>query len=309
MSADQCAKFLDYQLAVTTDSDGNKDRIDEIFGRINSGGRQLSAQEQRQAGLVSGFSEFVRKLAVELRGDPSPDVLTLNDMPEISFDTPRERQNYGIEASEVFWCKHGIIPANDLARSIDEQIISDLAISILNNTSLNASKEVFDDYYDKKSPRFNDINTSLLGYGSERLRSEIVSTISSIRTVFETDGFVSFRNCVYEKSANSAKTSFFAVFFAFYRLIFKQGMYADNFAKIRAALENSQKKMARLAHHIMTDNREDDIKIIIGLIQDAFVKKDVTAFGGAHALAAELENSLRRARYESDRYEFKAGIC
>jgi len=102
MSADQCAKFLDYQLAVTTDSDGNKDRIDEIFGRINSGRHQLSAQEQRQAGLVSGFSEFVRKLAVELRGDPSPDVLTLNDMPEISFDTPRERQNYGIEASEVF---------------------------------------------------------------------------------------------------------------------------------------------------------------------------------------------------------------
>ena len=61
MDADQCAKFLEYQLAVTIDSDGNEDRINDVFGRINSGGRQLSPQEQRQAGLVSEFSEFVRK--------------------------------------------------------------------------------------------------------------------------------------------------------------------------------------------------------------------------------------------------------
>ena len=46
-----------------------------------------------------------------------------------------------------------------------------------------------------------------------------------------------------------------------------------------------------------------------GLIQTGFIKKDVAAFGGAHALVVDLENSLRRAKYEASRYEFKAGVC
>ncbi len=154
MSADQCAKFLEYQLAVTIDSDGDEERINDVFNRINSGGRQLSPQEQRQAGLVSEFSEFVRRLAFELRGDSSPDILTLNKMPEVSFDTPREKQRYGIDASDVFWCKHGIIVATELARSEDEQLIADLAISILNGSPINASREVFDSYFQKDTDEF-----------------------------------------------------------------------------------------------------------------------------------------------------------
>ncbi len=72
LSAEECAKFLEYQLAVTIDAEGDEERRNEVFGRINSGGRQLSPQEQRQAGLVSPFSEFVRRLALELRGDNVP---------------------------------------------------------------------------------------------------------------------------------------------------------------------------------------------------------------------------------------------
>ena len=109
LTAEECAKFLEYQLAVTIDAEGNEERVNEVFGRINSGGRQLSPQEQRQAGLVSPFSEFVRRLAFELRGDSSPYILLLNKMPEVSFNTPEERQRYGIDASDVIWCKHGII--------------------------------------------------------------------------------------------------------------------------------------------------------------------------------------------------------
>lgn len=95
LTAEECAKFLEYQLAVTIDTEGNEARINEVFGRINSGGRRLSPQEQRQAGLISDFSEFVRRLALQLRGDSSPDILLLNKMPEVSFNTPKERQRYG----------------------------------------------------------------------------------------------------------------------------------------------------------------------------------------------------------------------
>ena len=309
MSAEQCAKFLEYQLAVTIDTDGDEDRINDVFGRINSGGRQLSPQEQRQAGLVSEFSEFVRKLAFELRGDSSPDILTLNEMPEVSFDTPREKQRYGIDAMEVFWCKHGIIVANDLARSEDEQLIADLAISILNTEPLNASREVFDSYFQKGSDEFNSINAALLVYGPERLKSEIVSTIGAIRAVFERDEFHSFRDCVHKKKRNVARTTFFAVFFAFHNQMSKLGMIADDYSNIRMALEDSQEHMIRSAHHSTKADREKNISIIEGLIQKSFIKRDVAAFGNAHALIVDLENSLRRSKYESSRYEFKIGVC
>jgi len=309
LSADDCATFLEYQLAVTIDTDSEEDRINEVFGRINSGGRQLSPQEQRQAGLVSGFSELVRKIAFELRGDSSPDVLLLNEMPEVSFNTPRERQRYGIDSADVFWCKRNIIVANGLARSEDEQFISDLGISILNGEPLNASREVFDLYYDPGSDEFRNIHALLAAYGSERLKAEIVSTIGAIRSVFESGEFLSFRDCVHEKPRNPARTSFFAVFMSFHDLMFVHSMFPDDSEAIRKSLNDVQKDMIRSAHYAATDDRRRNIAVVTGLIQKAFIKKDVAALGSAHALIVDLENSLRRAKYEASRYEFKIGLC
>jgi hypothetical protein len=309
LTADECAKFLEYQLAVTIDSEGDEERINEVFGRINSGGRQLSPQEQRQAGLVSELSEFVRRLALEIRGDSSPDILPLNQMPEVSFNTPKERQRYGIDSGDVFWCKHGIMAAKDLARSEDEQMISDLAISVVNGVPLNASREVFDAYFDRTSEEFVGISAALKAYGPDRLKSEILATIGAIRSVFESDEFLSFRTCVQKEPQNPARTTFFAVFITFHDLMFKRGMFPDNFKGIRDALTNVQNNMTRSAHYATTADRERNIGVITGLIQKYFVKKDVAAFGSAHALVVELENSLRRARYEASRYEFKLGVC
>jgi hypothetical protein len=235
--------------------------------------------------------------------------LLLNKMPEVSFNTPKERQRYGIDASDVFWCKHGIITANNLARSEDEQIISDLAISLLRGSPLNASREVFDVYFDPESEEFANTRAALRTYGPDRLKSEIIATIGAIRSVFETGEFLSFRNCVHEEPRNPARTTFFAVFMSFHDLMFKNGMFPEDLGGIRVALTNAQKDMIRSAHYATTDDRERNIAVITGLIQKHFVKKDVAAFGSAHALVVELENSLRRARYEASRYEFKLGLC
>jgi hypothetical protein len=96
---------------------------------------------------------------------------------------------------------------------------------------------------------------------------------------------------------------------SFHDLMFEKGMFPDDFGGTRLALTNVQKNMIRSAHYATTDDRERNIAVITGLIQRHFVKKDVTAFGSAHALTVELENSLRRARYEASRYEFKLGLC
>lgn len=305
----ECAAFLEYQLAVTIDTEGDESRINEVFGRINSGGRRLSPQEQRQAGLVSGLSEFVRRLAMELRGDDSPDVLPLNQMPAVSFNTPKERQGYGVDATDIFWCKHGIILPSDLAKAEDEQVLADISISLLNGSPLNASREIFDNYFSSGSDEFNQIEQKLASYGPDRLRSEIIAVISNIRATFETGSFLAIRTCAQEKPKNTARTAFFALFNAYYNLMIKGGLLPDDFSGIRKSLAGFQNVLTMQAHYTKSEDRIKNIGITTGLIQNFFTRKDTPVIGGGHALVIDIENSLRRSRFEASRYEFKIGCC
>lgn len=63
-----CANLLDYQLAITIYPSANEKEITDIFGRINSGGKQLSPQEKRQAGMLDNLSDTIRKVSSEIRG-------------------------------------------------------------------------------------------------------------------------------------------------------------------------------------------------------------------------------------------------
>ncbi|WP_275225801.1 DUF262 domain-containing protein [Citrobacter freundii] len=69
--------FTSYQIPVTIIPKASESEITEVFGRINSYGRQLSDQEKRQAGIITSFSQLVRKLAIEIRGDVSEDIVDL----------------------------------------------------------------------------------------------------------------------------------------------------------------------------------------------------------------------------------------
>lgn len=75
LSPKNCADILDYQLAVTMFPSSAPGQVTDIFGRINSSGKQLSWQEKRQAGMTNSFAQLIRKLASEIRGDAS-----LNDL-------------------------------------------------------------------------------------------------------------------------------------------------------------------------------------------------------------------------------------
>jgi hypothetical protein len=107
LSAQQCADMLDYQLAVTIFPGEKDERITDVFGRINSGGKQLSDQERRQAGVLSPFAEMVRRLAAEIRGDVSRDTLLLSEMPEISIETSRNPHGYALRAEDIFGASKG----------------------------------------------------------------------------------------------------------------------------------------------------------------------------------------------------------
>ena len=151
LNRQECANLLDYHMAVTTYPTTEEGNITEVFGRINSGGRQLSYQEQRQAGVDTEFARLVRVLASEIRGDVSKDVLLLSEMPEISVDTAKEPHGYGIQAEQTFWCKQGILSVKQLKESEDEQTVADIVASVLRQEPFPFSKELLDKLYDSLS--------------------------------------------------------------------------------------------------------------------------------------------------------------
>ncbi|MBU1775863.1 MAG: DUF262 domain-containing protein, partial [Gammaproteobacteria bacterium] len=183
--ADICANILDYQLAVTTFPVENRQQVTEIFGRINSGGRQLSAQEKRQAGMVDDFSMVVRRLSSEIRGDSSREKLALSEMPEISIDSVRMDLGYNLKAEDIFWCRQGILWTRDLRDSEDEEMVLDICASIVYGEPVARSKELFDKMYELSDPEYDKVRREFHKYGPDRLIEEVKVTLSVLREVID----------------------------------------------------------------------------------------------------------------------------
>ncbi|WP_187971147.1 GmrSD restriction endonuclease domain-containing protein [Aquibium microcysteis] len=311
LDAKSCANLLDYQLAVTIFPGEQPDRITQVFGRINSGGKQLSDQERRQAGVLTPFAETVRTLAAEIRGDVSRETLLLSQMPEISIETSRNPHGYNLKAEDIFWCYQGILRTGDLRDSDDEQVLADICASILFEEPVEASGDFLDKLYSPGTQEHTDVNTRLNVYGRDRLIQHVKTIFSIIRKTLEessTDRFF-FRTTVYPKpTSNAQKSPFFAVFMAFYSLLYKEGMTPANGAAIVKSLNNLTERIKVGQKHIKSEDRKENVAVVNGLIRGSFVKADVDALTHGPGMLFDFENSIRRSKTETPRYEFKQGI-
>jgi hypothetical protein len=311
LSPELCANLLDYQLAMTVFPGDQNGHITEVFGRINSGGRQLSDQERRQAGVLSPFAETVRVLAAEIRGDVSRETLLLSEMPEISIETIRNPHGYTLKAEDIFWTYHGILRTGDLRESDDEQILADICASILFEEPAEASVEFLNRIYTAGTDEAREINSRIASYGRDRLSQEVKMTFSAVRSTLEKvdpDRFA-FRRIVYPKpTSNAQKSPFFAVFMAFHGLIFREGMVPVNETAIIKALNNLADRIKVGQKQIKSEDRKENIAVVNGLIREGFAKQDVSILSHGPGLVFDFENSVRRSRTETARYEFKQGI-
>ena len=311
LSREDCAKILNYQLAVTTFPAEDTTKINEVFSRINSTGKKLSAQEQRQAGVVSGFSDLVRETASEIRGDTSHNELELYKMPVISIDTKKEAHGYKISAEKTFWCHHGILDTKKLKQSEDEEMIADFSASILSSPAIFAkSKEKLDHLYSDTESAQN-IERKLKQYGMEKLKKEIKDLLFLIDDTVKKchKKPLALRKIVMgQVGTPSIKTPFYALFMAFYQLVVKESKYPENAKKILKALEGVHKALKMQTKNITSAERQKNIDKIKGLIQDHFVKKEPEQILHGPGLAIDLENSFRRSKIETPHYEFKQGF-
>ena len=307
----KCADILDYQLAVTIFSVSDESDVTDIFGRINSGGKQLSPQEQRQAGVVTPFAAFVRRFSSELRGDASAETVNLADMPLVSVDAPSLKLGYGVHAEETFWCKQGVLRPKELRDSYDEQIVADLAASILLNEPFGMSRERLDDAYNSQSELHTDLNNRLAAYSETLFAQEFKTVFSSlIETIESVDRSPNaFRRIVNPSAGgNPVRTPFYAVFMAFFQLVIRQQKEPTDAKAILDALAGLAAKLEAAVHHIKSGDRQKNINLTLGLIQSYFAHREPPLLSHGPGLSLDFENSLRRSKIETPRYEFKQGL-
>lgn len=313
ISQKECADIIEYQLAVTVFPIEDESSVTDIFGRINSGGRQLSNQEKRQAGVDNKISNFVRKISSTLRMDITDDVIELSKMPTISIDGIKksDKQGYGIHAEDTFWVRQGILTSKDLRDSVDEQIIADISASILLKKPFASSKENLDELYDTQSPTSQLVISSLLTYRESKLEEEINTTISTILDVINNidKGKYAFKNLVIpEGKASSSRTPFYAVFMAFHRLIVLEGKKPRDYEGIGISLNGLNERLSKDKHHVTVPDRNHNIRLTYGLLADHFVTASPSLVGHGQGLIIEFQASLSRSKIETARYEMKQGL-
>lgn len=305
-----CANQLDYQLAVTSYKVESQENVFEIFRRINSAGRQLSSQEQRQAGVLCQFSDLVRGIAADIRGDSTNEQVVLSDMPQISIGNTRENYRYGLNADNTFWVKQGVIAIQNLKESDDEEIIADILISILLDEPFARSKERLDKAYDLSSDLYSQIEIALIRYTPEKLKSDVQHTFSVLKNCIESVSTEAnyLRSIVTPTARVPIKNAFYTIFMALYYLLVKEDLSPFDSAGMFNSLYDLQSRIKVDTHYATTENRQQNIALTKGLMLPFFVKKEPSALSHGSGLALDFENSIRRSKIETPRYEFKQGL-
>lgn len=311
LTKEDTAKLLEYTLAVTIFPSDDEDSIKDVFGRINAHGKQLSNQEKRQAGSTTDLSNTVRRLACEIRGDVSRDILLLNEMPEISIDSSKERIGYGICAEDTFWVKQGILTIKQLRESEDEQFILDLVVTLIGKDPAPASQEYFDELYDTESEAYKSVEKNLIAYGTENIINDIKYTFSIIKDFVETRSTESnyLRNLLRRGSnRNPIRIPFFTLFSAFFELVVVRKKTPIDYETLLNTISDLSSKLKLSSHYATVDERIQNRDLTIGLIQRFFVDREPPAYGHGNSLALDFENSIRRSKIETSRYEYKQGF-
>ena len=195
----------------------------------------------------------------------------------------------------------------------DEDLIADILASVLLEKPLARSKEILDSLYNRRHETAQKIKIRLEREKLSFLKEKITSVFSHIDSAITKDSSEpkALRKQIMGKgtTASSIKTPFYSVFMAFYDLMVKESMIpSESGGKILQALGDLNKKLEIQTHHATSDQRTKNINAVKGLIQDCFVKKEPSELLHGPGLVLDFENSLRRSKIETPRYEMKQGL-
>lgn len=303
LSSELSSKIAGYSLpfSVTTNTDPKV--IDDIFKRINSGGKHLSPHEIRQAGATNHFGHIVRVLSESIRQDVShSDILTLNSMKQISINS--YKLHYGINLGNIFWCSHGIISKNNVRDSRDEEMVAHLLSAILKKPRPSATSSNLDKFYQTNGDFENLISLK----GESSIIDSFEAVFEEIKKTFESTGST-FKNVLFKEDVDYVNRTFQVFFLAFYDMLVDEQKKIDNYVDLCKSLEGVgdsffADKAERYNH---SKEREQAIAMAKGLMSKYFSSRtnnDPALSNGV----TRLRNLLSSSQTENTNYDFKIGL-
>jgi hypothetical protein len=306
-----CMEMVQYQLPFSYITASDKE-IEEVFRRINSYGRRLSEQEIRQAGATGQFSDIVRELSSEIRGDiSSGNILSLNNMHKISLSN--KKLNYAISINDVFWVKRGIVSEKNMRLSRDEETIAYLVMYILFGDEVISSSSKLSCIYLYDSSNmgslYNQAEIKIQAIGKDVVKRKFNRTFSIIQSLLNKENLNFFKLLFPSGDGTKIAKAFQIVFMAIYELI-----YTDH--KELSSLKQLEYRLTGLGkQHLnnLSDNdwtikfRKEKVASVKAILNDAF-KQKVGEDVMYDDWSRELDNIFRLSTVEGGQYDFKMGI-
>ena len=315
MSRPDCVAIASYPIPLSIYEFAEDGSVDEVFRRINYGGRQLSRQELRAAGATNNFADCVRIISSRVRGDSSSsNNVLLNAMKEISITN--HELSYGIKADDVFWVKQGILTRDNLRQSRDEELVADLVAYMVSEEPVASRVELLDDYFGASYPlegarldRFEEMdrairkrNSELVDADYQRVHDEIVLMLDQASTSFVQLLFPE------DRTSNPVPRYYQAVFLAMHELIVRRSMVVSDRDGLVSGLQDSGRYISiQEGGRWGAENREAAVKTTLGLIQNYF-EEDKNPDPATTHWITKLQNLLTNSKTEQSAYDFKQGF-
>ncbi len=310
-----CLAIASYPVPLSIYEAAERESVEEVFRRINSGGRQLSRQELRAAGATNMYAECVRKISARVRGDTSnSDLLLLSEMQKISITN--KELDYGINADNVFWIANGILTKEQLRQSRDEELVADIVAYMVSDKPVASRTELFDDYYGATFPetvnskaRFDVIDQAikkrsveLVDLDYQRVHDAIILLLNQARTTFSGLIFPS------GNGGNPVPRYFQVVFLALHDLIIKKSMVVSDSTGLIARLRDYGKSIQiQDGGRWGAENRSKTVDALIGLMQGFFENDQNPDPAKVHWIT-KFQNLLTNSITEQAAYDFKQGF-
>ena len=308
-----CADIVRYQIPLSVFQESGDSHIDEVFRRLNSGGRHLSKQELRQAGAVSKFASIVRKLASNIRGDSSPsDILNLNSMKKISITN--KSLDYGILVDKIFWVHNNIITKEDLRQSKDEEVIADIVAWVSSDKGIRSSSDILDQLYGFGEDEAENSLSSSVELQIQKINEEVV--ISNVQYVFDEIIRIvdlsgkTFNKLLFENQQAKIARYFQIVFYAFYDLLINENKEISDSGRLIELLDKAGDKTISLAGgggNWSAKEKQTQSDALVGVIKKCFSKSNEND-PSRNQWVTKFENILMQSSTEQTLYDFKVGL-
>ncbi|OVE48161.1 DUF262 domain-containing protein [Chromobacterium violaceum] len=308
----ECVKITAYEVPMSIFEYSSDTDVDEVFRRINSGGRKLSRQELRAAGSLDDFSTATRKISASIRGDSShSDILPLNKMKLISVAS--KDLGYGIDVDSVFWVSQGVLSKEEVRQSLDEQTIADILAYVISHEKPGSRSEYLDDYFGLRDTeasikRFNEVNLLTRKIGIENLNDNFLKIIDTIVQASKKSGLALTAILFGQDAQPKAPRVFQIVFLALYEIIINNNMRVKSIdGLIEKLKKHGPKIQPQEGGRWGAEHRKDQVERLKKLILKEFIHNEESDPIESH-WESKLNNLLTQSKTEQASYDFKQGF-